>query len=82
MVGHRVARFFLGATYQNGKNVPKWPQNIPNGHKFFQIAVKYLQQMAIKFTNIFLYYIDSPKFTLTGIFGLKIYHLATLVGHY
>jgi hypothetical protein len=34
--------------------------------------------MGIKFTNIFLYYIDSPKFTQTGIFGLKIYHLATL----
>jgi hypothetical protein len=23
-----------------GKNVPKWPQNIPNGHKRFQMAMK------------------------------------------
>jgi hypothetical protein len=23
---------FLGTTYQNGKNIPKWQQNIPNGH--------------------------------------------------
>jgi hypothetical protein len=38
-------QIFLGATYQNGKNVPKWPQNIPNGCK--------IDEMSIKFTNIF-----------------------------
>jgi hypothetical protein len=26
-------QIFLGTTYQNGKNIPKLPQNIPNDHK-------------------------------------------------
>jgi hypothetical protein len=33
--------------------------------------------MAIKFTNIF-HWKTLKKFTQNGIFGLKIYHLATL----
>jgi hypothetical protein len=40
---------------------------LPNGHKMFQIAVIY--------SNLF--YSNLPKF---GIFGLKIYHLAALLG--
>jgi hypothetical protein len=39
----RDASFFLGTTYQNGKNIPqmatkctKWPQNVPNGRKIYQ----------------------------------------------
>jgi hypothetical protein len=43
------------------------PQNTQNGSK--------IDKMDIKFTNIFK---DTPKFTQIGIFGLKIYHLATL----
>jgi hypothetical protein len=35
----RVARFFLVQTYQNGKN--NGTQTIPNGHKVYQMAVKY-----------------------------------------
>jgi hypothetical protein len=40
-------QIFLGTTYQNGKkyqlinNVYKWPQNIPNGSKIYQMAIKY-----------------------------------------
>jgi hypothetical protein len=41
----------------------KLSQNIPNGRK--------IDQMAIKYTNIFHCKI--------GIFGLKIYHLANLI---
>jgi hypothetical protein len=37
---NRGCQIFLGTTYQNGKNVSKWPQSIPNGHKIFQMAVK------------------------------------------
>jgi hypothetical protein len=72
----RVARFFLFQTYQNGKNIPndqklykkainytKWQQNIPNGHKIFKHFP--LQ--------------SPPKITQSGIFGLKINHLATLL---
>jgi hypothetical protein len=33
-------QIFLGITYQNGKNIPKRPQNIPNGYKIYQITVK------------------------------------------
>jgi hypothetical protein len=40
----RVARFFMVHDTKTGKNVsnervkniPKWPQNIPNGHKMYQ----------------------------------------------
>jgi hypothetical protein len=46
-------------------------QNIPNGSK--------IHQMAITYTNIF-HLQDPTKFSQIGIFGLKIYHLATL-GH-
>jgi hypothetical protein len=45
----RVARFFFVQTYQNGKNIPKdhklHQNGYTNGHKIFQMAVKY--------TNIF-----------------------------
>jgi hypothetical protein len=37
----RVARFFVVQTYQNGKDVPNDHTLIPNGHKLYQMAVKY-----------------------------------------
>jgi hypothetical protein len=42
----------------------EWLQNISNGRKIYQ----HLQLQ------------DPPKFTQIGIFGLKVYHLATLAG--
>jgi hypothetical protein len=32
---------FIPATFQNGKFIPKLPQNIPNVHKIYQTAIKY-----------------------------------------
>jgi hypothetical protein len=69
-------QIFLGARYQNRKNVPnehtiyqmvikysKCPLNVPNGHKIFQH-----------------FHIRDPEiFSQIGIFGLKTNHLATLV---
>jgi hypothetical protein len=55
-----------GKICQMTRKCTELPQVIPNGCK--------MDQMAIKYTNIF--YI-LPKFIQTGIFGLKIYHLAT-----
>jgi hypothetical protein len=61
-------------------NLPKWekvpncpkntklPQNIPNVYKLYQMAVIYSKWPKI-----------VPKFTQIGIFGLKLYHLATLL---
>jgi hypothetical protein len=36
-------QIFLGTTYQNGNKLPKSPQNIPNGHKIYEMAVKYTE---------------------------------------
>jgi hypothetical protein len=36
-VFNQGSHIFLGATYQKGKNT----QNVPNGHKMYQLAVKY-----------------------------------------
>jgi hypothetical protein len=46
----------------------KWPYNIPFGRKMDTTAIKW-QHLPLQ---------DLPKFTQIGIFGLKIYHLATL----
>jgi hypothetical protein len=40
-------QIFLVTTYQNGENMTRRPQNVPNDHKIYQ--------MDIKFTNIFHY---------------------------
>jgi hypothetical protein len=48
----------------------KWPSNIPIGRKIYRMAVKYINIIRLQ---------DPPKFIQIGIFGLKIYHLATLV---
>jgi hypothetical protein len=72
-LGSRVARFILiCTTYQNGKKLKKWPQNIgtkgpqnkPNGHKIYQ-------HLLLK---------DPKKITLISNFGFLISHLATLLG--
>jgi hypothetical protein len=34
-------QIFLGTTYQHGEKYTKLPQNVPNGHKKYQMAVKY-----------------------------------------
>jgi hypothetical protein len=33
-------QILLGPKYQNGEKCTKLPQNIPNGHKIFPMAVK------------------------------------------
>jgi hypothetical protein len=53
----------------------KTGKNIPNDHKIYGCQI---DQMAIKYVNAFNYIKGPPKFTQIGIFGLKIYHLATL----
>jgi hypothetical protein len=66
-------QIILGTKYQNGEKYTKRPQNTPNGHKLFPMAVnghKIYQDFPL---------IDPPKFTQIGIFGLKTNHLATLM---
>jgi hypothetical protein len=68
----RVARFFLlqhTKIYQITIKYTKWPQHIPSGRK--------IDQMDIKFTNIF-HCKTIKNLPKIGIFGLKIWHLATL----
>jgi hypothetical protein len=72
----RVARFFLVQHTKTGENVPnaehsKWTYSIPNSRK--------MDQMNIYVVNQHLPLHDLLNFTQIGIFGLKIYHLATLV---
>jgi hypothetical protein len=85
-------QIFLGAKYQNGKNITnnhkiyqmsikctKWPQNIPNGRQIDQTAIKYIHQMAVQYRYLPTSSIARPpKCTRNGIFGLRICNLATL----
>jgi hypothetical protein len=57
-----VARFFLLQHNKTGKN-------IPNYHKIDQMSIKIYQHLPLQ---------DPLQFTQIKIFGLKIYHLATL----
>jgi hypothetical protein len=46
VAARRSSRFqgcqiFLGTTYQNEKKYTKWPLNMTNGHKIYQLASKY-----------------------------------------
>jgi hypothetical protein len=61
----------MGKIYHIITKCNKRPLNLPIGNKTYQIAIKY--------TNIFQYVQDPPKFTQNGIFGLKMNHLATPV---
>jgi hypothetical protein len=38
---NRVARFFFVQYIQTGEKYTKGPQNIPYGHRIFQMAIKY-----------------------------------------
>jgi hypothetical protein len=67
---HRVARF-------SWYKIPK-RENIPNGHKIYKIALKYAKSHKI-YQHLPLQ--DPTVFTQIGIFGLKIYPLATLLRH-
>jgi hypothetical protein len=70
---------FFGTTYQNWKDAPKGSQNIPTGNKMFIRNGSKIDKMAPKnYQHLSLQ--DTPNFTQIGILGLKIYHLATLVG--
>jgi hypothetical protein len=72
----RVARFSWynipkrGKIYQCAIQYTSWPQNIPNGSEIDQVAIKIYQHLPLE---------EPPKFAQIAIFGLKIYHLATLV---
>jgi hypothetical protein len=73
----------------------KWPQNLPNGHKIYQMATKFTKwpqnlpnSHKIDHTenNTYVYSTyqhlplqDPTKFTQIGIFVLKKCHLATLL---
>jgi hypothetical protein len=81
LVTSRVARYFL-VQYTN---VGKY---IPNYHKIYQMSIKYTNGGKIdqKYTTYIHRKIyepfamqGPPKFIHIVIFGLKIYHLATLV---
>jgi hypothetical protein len=58
-----------GKYISNGRK--HYQQDVPNGCKIDQMAIKY------KYQHLPLQ--DSPNFTQIGIFGLKIHHLATLI---
>jgi hypothetical protein len=71
----RVARFFL---VHDAKKV----KNVPNEHKMSQVVIKY-PEWAFNIPGglkIYQHFQSQgpPKFTQSGIFGLKINHLATL----
>jgi hypothetical protein len=74
-ISKRVARFFVLQHTKTGKNTP---------NKIYQMTTKYTYQMAVKRPNGHekhqqLQLQDPPKFTQTGILGLKTNHLATLI---
>jgi hypothetical protein len=72
---HQGCQIFLGKIYQYGKIYTKLPQNIPNSRKIYWMAIngpnshKIYQHLPLQ---------DPPKFIKIAMFGLKIYHLATL----
>jgi hypothetical protein len=72
----RVARFFLVQHIKTG-------ENIPDNHKIYQKALKYTKRPENWQNDHKIYQHlplqGPPKFTRTVIFGLKKYHLASLV---
>jgi hypothetical protein len=67
----RVKYTKLQETISNGHTkFRKWTQNFANGHKISQMDTTYVDKH--------LTLQDPPTFTQIGIFGLKIYRLATL----
>jgi hypothetical protein len=59
-----------GKIYQITNTLPNGHKNVPNGGIIFQMAKDYNQPFPFQ---------GPPKFTQIRIFGLKIYHLATLL---
>jgi hypothetical protein len=64
----------------------KWPQNIPNSHKIYQMATTFTKWPYFIPNGHKIYqhfpHKDPLKFTQIVIFGLKIYHLATLLSSF
>jgi hypothetical protein len=60
----------LGKLYQITRNYTKFPLNMANGRKIYQMDIKYTNIFHCKALQ------NLPKIC---IFGLKIYHLATLI---
>jgi hypothetical protein len=71
------ARFLLGPNIPKREKFAKWPQAIPNGHKSYQMAIKYQFKMVIKYTNIFHSKIDQ-----NWDFLFETNHLATSMPTY
>jgi hypothetical protein len=69
---------FFGTANQNWKNIPYDHQMYQIANKAYHLAVKETK-LPQKITYIYVPLQDLPKFNKIGIFGLKIYHLATLV---
>jgi hypothetical protein len=72
-------QIILGTKYQNVKY-------IPNYHELYQMSIKYNKRLGPFYNGPSFHKIyphlplqDPPKFTQTGIFGLKTNHLATLL---
>jgi hypothetical protein len=66
-------QIFRGTIYQNG-------ETIQNDHKIYQSAIKQLNGPNGQKMYQHLPLQDPQNFTQIGIFGLKLYHLATLFG--
>jgi hypothetical protein len=76
--GRQGCQSFLGTTFQKlEKNVPS-DQKYTKGHKIYQMVAKYTKWPNNIYQHLPLH--DPPKLIEIGIFGLQIYHLATLVG--
>jgi hypothetical protein len=60
-------QIFVDTTYQNGKNIPKWKQNIPIGHKIYEMAIKWPNGHKI---YQHLSSQETPKCTQIGIFWI------------
>jgi hypothetical protein len=70
---------FGRASLEQGCQIFLWL--IPKRGKYTKLSNgrKYLDQISIKYVYEHLQLQNPPKFIQIGIFGLKIYHLATLV---
>jgi hypothetical protein len=69
-----VARLFTVILTKTRENIP----NMPNGHKLYQMSVKHIYQITLKYANLLLFK-PRKKIPKLRFFGLKINHLATLI---
>jgi hypothetical protein len=69
-------QIFLDTRYEIGEKYTEFPQNTPKSHKISKKprnrpnGHKIYQHLPLQ---------DPPRITQFGIFGLKLYHLATLM---